>query len=61
MNESTRPSNSDLLYKQYWINKEYLVKVMLKQLNLSNDDLEKDVSFIKSKVREHKLDTILEN
>jgi len=54
MNESTRPSNS-------WINKEYLVKVMLKQLNLSNDDLEKDVSFIKSKVREHKLDTILEN
>ena len=54
MNESMRPSNS-------WINKEYLVKVMLKQLNLSNDDLEKDVSFIKSKVREHKLDTILEN
>jgi hypothetical protein len=54
MSESMGPSNS-------WLNKEYLVKVMLKQLNLSNDDLEKDVSVIKSKVREHKLDIILEN
>lgn len=54
MSESMGPSNS-------WLNKEYLVKVMLKQLNLSNDDLEKDVSIIKSKVREHKLDIILEN
>lgn len=44
-----------------YINKNYLMEIILNQLNLTPDDLDKDPSFIKSKIREHKLNLILED
>jgi len=42
-------------------NREYLMDLILNQLNINIDDLNKDPGFIKSKVREHKLNSILED
>lgn len=51
---SERPSYS-------WENKQYLLNVIMNQLGITEKDLEKEPSFIKSKVREMKLDTLLEH
>ena len=51
---SERPSFS-------WENKQYLLKVIMNQLGITEEDLEKEPSYIKAKVREMRLDTLLEN
>jgi len=51
---SERPSYS-------WENKQYLIKVIMNQLGITEEDLEKEPSFIKAKVREMRLDTLLQN
>ena len=51
---SERPSFS-------WENKQYLLKVIMNQLGITEEDLEKEPSFIKAKVREMRLDTLLQN
>jgi len=51
---SERPSYS-------WENKQYLLQVMMNQLGITEEDLEKDPSWIKAKVREMRIETILEN
>lgn len=56
MNEpmSERPS-----YR--WENKEYLLEVFMKQLGITENDLENEPSWIKAKVREVNIDKVLEN
>lgn len=44
-----------------WKNKEYLLEVFMKQLGITEDELENEPSWIKSKVREANLDKVLEN
>lgn len=44
-----------------WENKEYLLEVFMKQLGITESDLENDPSWIKSKVRESNIDKVLEN
>ena len=44
-----------------WENKEYLLEVFMKQLGITEDELENEPSWIKSKVREANLDKVLEN
>lgn len=44
-----------------WTNKNYLLKVILGQLGLTEEDLEKEPSWIKSKVRESNIDKVLES
>lgn len=51
---SERPSFS-------WENKQYLLKVIMNQLGITEEDLEKEPSYIKAKVREMRLDTLLQN
>lgn len=51
---SERPSYS-------WENKQYLLKVIMNQLGITEEDLEKEPSYIKAKVREMRLDTLLQN
>jgi hypothetical protein len=51
---SGRPSFS-------WENKQYLLKVIMNQLGITEEDLEKEPSYIKAKVREMRLDTLLQN
>ncbi len=43
-----------------WENKELLLKSIMSKLNISEEDLEKDPSWIKSKIREANIDSILE-
>ncbi len=43
-----------------WDNKEYLVEVMMKQLGITESDLENDPSWIKAKVREMNIDKVLD-
>ncbi len=43
-----------------WDNKEYLVEVMMKQLGITEADLENDPSWIKAKVREMNIDKVLD-
>ena len=43
-----------------WENKELLLKTIMAKLNITEDDLENDPSWIKSKIREANIDTILE-
>lgn len=40
-------------------NKEYLLDIIMKQLDINNDDLKKEESFIKAKVRDYKINNIL--
>ena len=42
-------------------NKEYLLEVILNQLGLNHDDLEKEPHIIKSIVRDSNIDKVLEN
>ena len=44
-----------------WQNREYLLEVFMKQLGISEADLENEPSWIKAKVREANIDTLLEN
>lgn len=44
-----------------WENREYLLEVFMKQLGINEADLENDPSWIKAKVREANIDTLLEN
>lgn len=44
-----------------WDNKEYLLEVFMKQLGITEEDLENDPSWIKAKVREANLDKVLED
>jgi hypothetical protein len=44
-----------------WDNKEYLVEVMMKQLGITEEDLENDPSWMKAKVREMNIERVLEN
>jgi hypothetical protein len=42
-------------------NKEYLLEVMMKQLGITEADLENDPSWMKAKVREMNIEKVLEN
>lgn len=44
-----------------WENKEYLLEVFMKQLGITEEDLENEPSWIKAKVREANLEKVLEN
>ena len=44
-----------------WDNKEYLVEVMMKQLGITEADLENEPSWMKAKVREMNIERVLEN
>lgn len=44
-----------------WDNKEYLLEVMMKQLGITEADLENDPSWMKAKVREMNIEKVLEN
>ena len=44
-----------------WENKEYLLEVFMKQLGITENDLENEPSWIKSKVREANLEKVLED
>ncbi len=44
-----------------WINRQYLMKVMMNQLGITEEDLDRDPSWIKAKVRELRIDSVLEN
>jgi hypothetical protein len=43
-----------------WDNKQYLLNVIMRQLDITEDDLENDPSWIKSKVRDANIDKILD-
>lgn len=43
-----------------WENKELLLKTIMTKLNITEEDLENDPSWIKSKIREANIDSILE-
>lgn len=45
----------------HWENKEYLVETMMKQLGITEADLENDPSWIRAKVREMNIERVLEN
>ena len=42
-----------------WENQQYLLEVIMKQLNITNEDLENDPSWIKSKVRDLNIEKVL--
>jgi hypothetical protein len=44
-----------------WENKEYLLKTIMNQLGMTDEDLENDPSWVKAKVREANIDKVLEN
>jgi hypothetical protein len=44
-----------------WENKEYLLKTIMNQLGMTDEDLEQDPSWVKAKVREANIDKVLEN
>ena len=44
-----------------WENKEYLLKTIMNQLGMTDEDLEQDPSWVKAKVRESNIDKVLEN
>ena len=44
-----------------WENREYLLEVFMKQLGITENDLENEPSWIKSKVREANLEKVLED
>jgi len=43
----------------HYQNKEYLLEVIMNQLGITRDDLEKDPSWVKAKVREANIDKVL--
>jgi hypothetical protein len=42
-----------------WENKEYLLKTIMNQLGMTEEDLENDPSWVKAKVREANIDKVL--
>ena len=44
-----------------WENKEYLLKTIMNQLGMTEEDLEQDPSWVKAKVRESNIDKVLDN
>lgn len=44
-----------------WENKEYLLEVFMKQLGITEEDLDNEPSWIKAKVREVNIDKVLED
>ena len=44
-----------------WENKEYLLKTIMNQLGMTEEDFENDPSWVKAKVREANIDKVLEN
>ena len=42
-------------------NEEYLLKTIMNQLGMTDEDLEQDPSWVKAKVRESNIDKVLEN
>jgi hypothetical protein len=44
-----------------WENKEYLLKTIMNQLGMTDEDLEQDPSWVKAKVRESNIDKVLDN
>lgn len=44
-----------------WENQQYLLKTIMNQLGMTEEDLENDPSWVKSKVRESNIDKVLEN
>lgn len=44
-----------------WENKGYLLEVFMKQLGITEEDLENEPSWIKAKVREANLEKVLED
>ena len=42
-----------------WENKEYLLEVMMKQLGITESDLENDPSWMRAKVREMNIEKVL--
>ena len=59
MDGSMEPMSERPSYR--WDNKEYLLEVFMKQLGITENDLENDPSWIKAKVREANLDKVLED
>jgi hypothetical protein len=45
----------------YDVNKEYLLKTIMNQLGMTEEDLEQDPSWVKAKVRESNIDKVLDN
>ena len=43
----------------YYTNKNYLAETFMKKLGITEDDLRCDPSWIKSKIRDHAIDSIL--
>jgi hypothetical protein len=43
-----------------WENKEYLLEVFMKQLGITENDLENEPSWMKAKVRDFNIETVLE-
>ena len=43
-----------------WENKEYLLKTIMNQLGMTEEDLENDPSWVKAKVREVNIDKVLD-
>ena len=44
----------------YDVNKEYLLKTIMNQLGMTEEDLEQDPSWVKAKVRESNIDKVLD-
>ena len=42
-------------------NKEYLLKTIMNQLGMTEEDLEQEPSWVKAKVRESNIDKVLDN
>jgi hypothetical protein len=43
-----------------WENKQYLLEVFMNKLGITTEDLENDPSWMKAKIREFNIDTVLE-
>jgi hypothetical protein len=43
-----------------WENKEYLLEVFMKQLGITENDLENEPSWMKAKVRDFNIEAVLE-
>jgi hypothetical protein len=43
-----------------WENEEYLLKTIMNQLGMTEEDLENDPSWVKAKVRESNIDKVLD-
>lgn len=44
-----------------WENKEFLLETIMKQMGINEEDLERDPSWIKAKLRESNIDKVLDS